>query len=375
MFLAWKSIPTLGLSYMVGLMSKVRFGYVGCGNLAQMVHHPNFKSLPECDFLALAEVRPQLLERVGKRLGVPRLYSSHLEMANDPDIEAVGISGGLSSQGELAIPFLSKGKAVFMEKPMATSVAQAKRMLQAAKDGGGRLMVGYMNRYDAGNQLAREWIREFKRTGDVGKATFIRMHGFGGDWIGALDVHVERTDEKAPESPLIAPDWLPAKWHGPYVNYLQQFTHNVNLTRWLLDSKVKPSVRTVQLEDDAYKGTVILDYDGIPCNLESGNVDSHLWDDHTQIYFEKGWVKRSTHPLLLRNVPCQVEVYRAKPKRELINPIPDPAWSWNYKREAQAFLKAVRSGEDFDSSGEDTLLDVELFEDIFRSWLTQRKEI
>jgi len=356
-------------------MNRIRFGYVGCGFLAQMVHHPNFKSLPDCDFLALAEVRPQLLKKVGTRLGVPRLYSSHLEMAEDPDIEAVGISGGLSTQGELAIPFLSRGKAVFMEKPMATSVEQARRILEAARTGGGRLMVGYMNRYDAGNQLARDWIREFKRTGDVGKPTFIRIHGFGGDWIGGLDNPVDQTDEKAPESPVVAPDWMPAGWHAAYVNYLQQFTHNVNLARWLLDSTAKPRVRAVQLEEDRYKGTVILDYGGIPCNLESGNIDSHLWDDHTQVYFEKGWVKRSTHPLLLRNVPCEVEVYRAKPKRELIKPIPDPAWSWNYKREAQAFLHAVQTGQPFDSTGEDTLLDVELFEDIFRFLLTERNEI
>jgi predicted dehydrogenase len=356
-------------------MRKIRFGYVGCGYLAQMVHLPNFKSLPECDFIALAEVRPQLLKKVGARLGIPKLYSNHLEMAEDPDIEAVGISGGHSSQGELAIPFLNRGKAVFVEKPLATSVEQAQRILAAARKGGGRLMVGYMNRYDAGNQLAREWIREFKRTGDVGKVSFIRMHGFGGDWIGGLDNPVDQTDEKVPASPLVVPEWMPAKWQQPYISYLQQFTHNVNLTRWLLDSKINPQVRAVQLADDAYKGTVILDYDGVPCNLESGMIDSHLWDDHTQVYFEKGWVKRSTQPLLMRNVPCDVEVYRAKPKRELIKPIPDPAWSWNYKREAQAFLNAVETGQPFDSSGEDTLLDVELFEDIFRFWLTQRGEL
>jgi predicted dehydrogenase len=296
-------------------------------------------------------------------------------MAKDPEIEAVGISGGLSSQGELTIPFLEAGKAVFVEKPMATSVEQAKRILDAAKRGGGRLMVGYMNRYDTGHLLARDWIRDFKKTGDIGKISFIRMHGFGGDWIGGLDNPVDRSDEQAPSTPPIAPSWLPAKWHNPYVNYLQQFTHNVNLTRWLLDSTTKPKVTAVHLANDGYTGTLMLEYDGIPCNLESGSINSHTWDDHTQVYFDKGWVKRSTNPLLLRNVPCEVEVYRASPKRELIKPIPEPAWSWSYKREAQAFLKAVQTGEPFDSSAEDTLIDVELFEDVYRCWLTARGEI
>jgi hypothetical protein len=73
--------------------------------------------------------------------------------------------------------------------------------------------------------------------------------------------------------------------------------------------------------------------------------------------------------------PRAVEVYRAKPKRELIHPIPNPAWSRNYLRETEAFLKAVDTGEPFESSGEGMLLDVELFEDIFRVWLKQRGEI
>jgi predicted dehydrogenase len=119
----------------------------------------------------------------------------------------------------------------------------------------------------------------------------------------------------------------------------------------------------------------MFEYEGVPTNLESGSVNSHLWDDHTQIYFEGGWVKRSTPPLLLRNVPCEVEVYRANPQRELIRPVPESAWSWSYKSEAQDFLKRVRSGEAFDASGEDTLIDVELFEDIYRAWLKRKGEI
>ena len=356
--------------------SPVRFGYVGCGNLAQMVHLPNFKSLPECEFLALAEVRPQLLKKVATRLGIPRTYTSHEEMAADPDLEAVGISGGLSSQGELAIPFLERGKAVFVEKPMATSVAQAQRILDAAKRGGGRLMVGYMNRYDAGNLLARDWVRTLRKTTGMGKITFIRMHGFGGDWTGGIDSPVDSTDEPKPSGDFVGPDWMPAKRLADYVWYLQQFTHNVNLTRWLLDSKAQPKVVDVHLDNEkGYSGTLLMEYEGIPCNLESGNVNSHLWDDHTQIYFEGGWVKRSTSPLLLRNVPCEVEVYRAVPQRELIRPVPETAWSWSYKREAQAFLRCVRSGEAFDASGEDTLIDVQLFEDIYRMWLKSKGEI
>lgn len=357
-------------------MKKIRFGYVGCGGLAQRVHLPNFKMLPECDFVALAEIRPQLLNKVADRFGIAKRYTHHLQMAEDESIEAVGISGGWSQQGELAADFLRRGKAVFLEKPMATSMEQARRILAAMEEGGGRLMIAHMYRYDAGNQLAKDHIRQFRQGGEAGKLTYIRMHGFGGDWHGGIDLPVDATDEKYPEAAAIAPDWMPARWQRPYFLYLQQFCHNVNLTRWFLDSTDKPKVKFVDLDDDGYVGTVGLEFQGVRCNLETGKLAGYQsWDDHTKFYFERGWVKRSTPPLLLRNVPCTVEVYRTSPKRELIHPTPDPAWSWSYKREAEAFLRAVQSGAPFGSEGVDSLPDVELFEDIYREFLKQRGEL
>src|SRR5690348_8944540 len=103
----------------------VRLGYVGCGFMAQKVHLPNFASIPECRLVALAEVREDLGQAVQAQYGIPRLYRTHQELAADPEIEAVALSAGYSLQGEMARDLLRAGKHVFMEKPMATTVAQA----------------------------------------------------------------------------------------------------------------------------------------------------------------------------------------------------------------------------------------------------------
>ena len=79
----------------------VRFAYVGCGFVAQRIHIPNFSSLAECKFVALAEVRSELGERVARRYAITKLYKSHEEIARDPEIEAVGVSApprGLSCE-------------------------------------------------------------------------------------------------------------------------------------------------------------------------------------------------------------------------------------------------------------------------------------
>src|SRR5262245_54005609 len=95
-------------------MEPVRLGYVGCGWMAQKVHLPNFASLPDCRIVALAEVRRDLREKVGERFRVPRLYANHLEMAGNPEIDAVAISADHALQGAMAEVFLRRGKPVFM---------------------------------------------------------------------------------------------------------------------------------------------------------------------------------------------------------------------------------------------------------------------
>ena len=42
------------------MMEPIKLGYVGCGFMAQKVHIPNFTSLPNCELIGLAEVRPEL---------------------------------------------------------------------------------------------------------------------------------------------------------------------------------------------------------------------------------------------------------------------------------------------------------------------------
>jgi predicted dehydrogenase len=68
----------------------------------------------------------------------------------------------------------------------------------------------------------------------------------------------------------------------------------------------------------------------------------------------------------LKNTPAEVEVYRAGDVQEIAHPVPKPRWTWSYRREAEHFIANVRNDAPFRSSGEDTLTDVRLFEEIFQ---------
>ena len=352
----------------------VRFGYVGGGWVAQHVHIPNFSALPECEFLALAEARPDLARRVAARHGIPRVYASHLELAADPEIAAVGVSAANSIQGRLAEDLLRAGKHVFMEKPMAISVPRAEAILAASREGGGRLMVGYMKRYDPGNVRLREHLRAWQTSGECGRILLARNHGFGGNWTYAQDENIafDTTAESAPPASEDWPAWLAEDRRDSYVGYLQQWTHNLNLLRFLLgDDAGQARVVAAHLDGaDGMTGLTVLDIGGVRAVVESGYTKFHAWEEHTTVYFEGGWLRTAAPPLLHKELPATVEIYRAAHGAELPRATQEfvpPGWS--YREEAKAFLRDVRSGAPFAASGEDTLTDVRLCEDLYRAFL------
>jgi predicted dehydrogenase len=230
------------------------------------------------------------------------------------------------------------------------------------------------------NELARRIIAHWRQTGEVGPITLVRAHNFAGDWIAGLDVALEHSDEPMPTIPTEEqlPAWLPPEHAQSYVDYLQQYIHNIDLLRFLLAAGDRARVRHADLSPDGHTGVVILEINDVRCVIETGHLSYHRLDDHTQVYFAQGWVRSTAPPPLLRNAVAEVEVYRGYRKdapglpgvhHTLTHPQAEPRWGWPYKREAEHFVACLRSGEPFRSPGEEALTDARLFEEIYRIWL------
>src|SRR5205085_74079 len=112
----------------------------------------------------------------------------------------------------------------------------------------------------------------------------------------------------------------------------------------------------VQLDSDGMTGLTVLDIGGVRAVVESGYTKFHAWEEHTQIYFQRGWLRTEAPPLMQKETSATVEMYRAahdgEPARKTQEFAP-PGWS--YREEARHFLTCLRTGEPFRSSGEDTL--------------------
>jgi predicted dehydrogenase len=347
---------------------QIRIGYVGCGFMAQKVHIPNLLSLSDCKLVALAEVRSALGAKVRERYGIQKLYHDHKQLAADPEIDAVAVSGHYSAQCEIARELLLAGKDVFMEKPVCVCVAQGERLLEAERKSGRRAMVGHMKRYDAGNLLVKKLIDEFRQSGELGRIQYVRNHGFGGDWLAGLDTPFEKSDEPMPDAATAWPEWLPEQHRKGYLNYLQQYCHNLNLLRWFLGASGDVSVKAAEFSrENGFHGVVVLEIAGVRTVVESGWLQYEGWEEHTQIYFEKGWVKTDAPPLLLKNVPATVEVYRAdKGQKSATEYFPENGRTWCYREELRHFIQCLQTGENFRTPAGDTLEDIRAIEAIFR---------
>ncbi|MFQ6096946.1 MAG: Gfo/Idh/MocA family protein, partial [Armatimonadota bacterium] len=122
----------------------MRVGFVGAGFMGQVAHIRNYVGLSGCEIVALAERRRLLREQVAGRYDIPRTYESHEQLAADEDVEGVVAVLPHALNDQVACDLLEAGKHVLTEKPMASSLAAASRMVEAADAAGKRLMIGYM---------------------------------------------------------------------------------------------------------------------------------------------------------------------------------------------------------------------------------------
>src|SRR6201992_2447909 len=121
-----------------------------------------------------------------KKYGVPESsiysYENMDEIKNNPAIDAVYVALPNSMHAEYTIRSAKAGKHVLCEKPMATTVADSKAMIQACKDANKKLMIAYRCHYEPTNMKAMQLIRE----GKLGKIQDIESaNGFNekaGEW-------------------------------------------------------------------------------------------------------------------------------------------------------------------------------------------------
>src|SRR3954471_3429378 len=244
--------------------------------IGQVAHIANYVGLEGCRLVALAELRPELGRKAAARFGIGRLYQSHHELLADKDVDAVVVVTRQAAQGPVTLDVLDSGRHVLSEKPMAHTVEQALRLVDAAKRGKLRYAVGFMKRHDAGAQRAKTLLEELRASGELGRILMMRAWCYGGEFRCGTNDFV-MTQESRPEGLATwpsAPDWMPTASATDYAWFLNVFLHDLNILRFLAGSE--PQVRAVDLSRPNGR-LVSFDFADFPAVLEMAEIPFADW--------------------------------------------------------------------------------------------------
>jgi predicted dehydrogenase len=148
----------------------LRIGVVGLGywgpNIVRVLH-----DLGETDVVWACDLRDEACARVARRYPAVRTTTDCAQILGDESVDAVVVATPVCTHHELASAALDRRKHVFVEKPLAASVAEANDLIARAKDNGVLLMPGHTFLYSPPVNAARDLIR----SGELGQIYFITM--------------------------------------------------------------------------------------------------------------------------------------------------------------------------------------------------------
>jgi predicted dehydrogenase len=160
----------------LGANDRVRVAVIGCGRQGRGVMG-NFLKQADAQIVALSDVyAPQLREAAAKanQPGLPT-YGDFRHVLDRKDVDAVVVASPDHWHALQAVMACQAGKDVYVEKPIATTIAEGRAMVSAARKYSRVVQVGTQQRSGDHYHRAAELIRD----GAIGKVTFVRTWNYG----------------------------------------------------------------------------------------------------------------------------------------------------------------------------------------------------
>lgn len=345
-------------------MGKVRIGFVGVGTMGQAAHLRNYATVPDCQVVAIAELREGLGKQVAARYGVARLYRTHSEMLASEELDCIVASQPFTRHGVLVPDLLKAGVPVFIEKPLAGSVECGQKIVRALKESRTWLMVGYHKRSDPATVFARSEMDRLKQSGELGPLRYVRILMPAGDWIAGGFSDLISTDEPVPE---LASDPPPGDMdedtYNSYLSFVNYYIHQVNLMRHLLGEPYR-----VTYADPSGVVLGVQSESGVAGVIEmSPYVTTAGWQESALVAFEHGYVKVELPAPLACNRPGAIEIFRDPGNGASPETIcPQLPWVGAMRQQAINFVSAVKGETKPPCEAEEALEDLRIAREYIR---------
>ena len=319
---------------------KVKIGFCGVGGMGQCAHLKNYYTLPDCEVVALAELREKTGKAVAAHYRVPKVYKEAAEMLAKEDLDAIVASQPFTRHGVLLPELLKAKKPIFTEKPLASTIEAGEKILKALADSGTWIMVGYHKRSDPASMYAKAQVDALKASGEVGNLRYVRILMPAGDWVANGFVELIREDDPNPQLQWDPPaSDMDEVAYKAYVGFTNYWIHQVNLLRYLLGEPYR-----VTYADPSGVLFVAASQSGVAGVIEMTPYRTTVdWQESALVAFEKGYVKLELPAPLASNRPGRVEILR-DPGDGKTPEVSSPHLPWVHamRQQAMNFVAAVR---------------------------------
>jgi len=139
---------------------KVGLAVVGCGWGSSDLYGPFFRYLENGAVVAAMDIDRERAERWAERAGAPKVCTELDAVISDPAVEGVLILTPPHLHAEQAERIARSGKHVYCEKPMARTIGEAARIVNACRDHAVLLQVAFMKRFNRSFQRAKQLIED-----------------------------------------------------------------------------------------------------------------------------------------------------------------------------------------------------------------------
>lgn len=150
---------------------KIRWGFIGCGEVTEKKSGPAFALVPDSSVQAVMSRNGEKARSYAERNGIPRWYTDAQQLIDDPQVNAVYIATPPSSHATYAIMAMRSGKPVYVEKPLAASYVDCQRINRISEQTGVPCFVAYYRRHLPYFQKVKDIIN----SGAIGQAINVQI--------------------------------------------------------------------------------------------------------------------------------------------------------------------------------------------------------
>ncbi len=247
---------------------------IGCGGIANGKHLPALAKLAaagKVEVVYFCDIIRERAEKSAEKFGVAgaKVTEDYRDVVNCKDVDTVHVCTPNRSHSEISCAALRAGKDVLCEKPMAINAAEARAMVEAAKESGRTLSIGYQSRFRTDSQYVKAEAED----------------GFFGDIYYARAYAVRRR---------AVPTW------GVFLNEYEQGggplidigTHALDLTLWTMNNyKPKYCVGTTfhKLNNQRNTGNAWGDWNPEEFKVEDSAFGFIVMENGATISLESSW--------------------------------------------------------------------------------------